>query len=140
MLSGTMSATTIAIGSIEVTSVRMRLMRTVLPCQCGVWKSKSFVELNTYQRTRPRARRRRTLTEQIDALSGAVRRITRTMTQRPRGYPNAVHHCLAAPLQARAIPYIVKETPGPHPPPPCTKGTEWSEELGAPDLESLLGR
>ena len=34
--SGTMSAVTICIGAINVTSVRIWLMTTVFPCQCGV--------------------------------------------------------------------------------------------------------
>jgi hypothetical protein len=50
--SGTMSAIFKLIGSNSATSVRMPLISTVLPCQCGVCRSTSVPWPITYQRTR----------------------------------------------------------------------------------------
>src|SRR6476469_4053724 len=47
-----MSAVDICIIASCATSVRIPLMVTVLPCQGGAWKSKSFVDDMRYQRTR----------------------------------------------------------------------------------------
>src|SRR5262245_24617019 len=49
-LSGSMSATTMSIGSSGATSVRMWRATTVLPCQCGACISK-LVDAMRYQRT-----------------------------------------------------------------------------------------